>query len=62
MKRGRPVTRPDTRTLNIKMDAKVHDMLDQVCRITGQTKTSATERAVYIYAKKIIEEGGFGNG
>ena len=39
-----PRPKKDAKILNIRVDSKVYDQLEQYCKDTGQPKTTAVER------------------
>lgn len=47
-----PRRKKDYILLNMKLDAEIGNLLEAFCKVTGQTKTTAVERAV----KQYIEE------
>lgn len=46
---GRP--KKDYVSLNVKLDADVAESLNDYCKLTGQTKTLAVERALMSFLK-----------
>ncbi len=57
-----PRAKRDAKSFTIKMDSKVYERLEQYCEDSGQSKTTAVERAVMAYIdeyeneRKIIEK------
>lgn len=39
--------------LNCYIQKEIHDKLEETCKVTGQSKTIAVERAIEMYAEKM---------
>ncbi len=44
-----PRQKKDAKILNIKLDRKIHEQLEQFCEESGMTKTIATEKILSKY-------------
>lgn len=44
-----PRQKKDAKILNIKLDRKIHEQLEQFCEESGMTKTVATEKILSKY-------------
>lgn len=54
--------RPGKKALNVHLDSDTMDLLERVCEVAGQSKTTAAERAIRLYADKILGEEDVDNG
>ena len=47
-----PRTKKDAKYLNMKLDRKIYDQLEQFCDESGMTKTMATEKILEQFFEK----------
>ena len=51
-----PRPKKDAKPLNIKLDAAIHEKLEQYCRETGENKTITVEKVLDQYLTRYYEE------
>lgn len=50
-----PRTKKDAKYLNMKLDRKIYDQLEQFCDESGMTKTMATEKILEQFFEKYFD-------
>ena len=50
-----PRTKKDAKYLNMKLDRKIYDQLEQFCDESGMTKTMATEKVLEQFFEKYFD-------